>query len=95
MIKSTLLHFSQNRRRVLALLLAAMLWINACAYACPNCKNAQLESGEEASSRMREGYFWSYVVMSSMPFAAVGSVAAFLVFQARRQKVLRQSGGEL
>jgi hypothetical protein len=57
------------------------------ASACPNCRNAKLEN-QEATLRLREGYFWSYVVMSSMPVASVVAIAGLLVYS--RHKALRK-----
>jgi hypothetical protein len=77
-------NFRKKSSAVLAALLMLLVFSTA-AGACPNCKNALLESGDlDAVTRMKDGYFWSYVVMSSMPFLAIGTIA-FLLFQSARK----------
>lgn len=64
------------------------------ALACPNCKNAHVDSDDpEASERLREGYFWSYIGMTSMPFLAVGGIATMLFFSNRRQRMSADAAG--
>lgn len=72
--------------------LLVLLLALACgaARACPNCKNSIPEAGEQAALRMREGYFWSYLFMTSMPFVAVGGIVALAYF-ARRNRALEQA----
>jgi hypothetical protein len=73
-------------RCVFAVVCVWMLTLSP-ASACPNCRNAKF-GDEEATLRLREGYFWSYVVMSSMPVASVVAIAGLLVYS--RHKVLRK-----
>lgn len=62
----------------------ALLALSGAASACPNCKNALLESGDLAAARMKDGYFWSYVAMTSMPFILLGTVTVLLLRSARK-----------
>ena len=58
------------------------------AHACPNCKNGHVDSDDPlASERLRDGYFWSYIAMSSMPFLAVGGITGLLFYSNRKQRV--------
>jgi len=54
------------------------------AFACPNCKNSIPEGGEQLARQMREGYYWSYIFMTSVPFLATGSIATLLYLSHRR-----------
>jgi hypothetical protein len=80
------------RNRFLKWLLLAAVIVGVGAHACPNCKNALLESGDGPSARMREGYFWSYIVMSSMPFLSLSILAVIVFLHARRKKLSSADG---
>lgn len=66
-----------------------MLLFCGAALACPNCKNSIPEGGEALAMRMREGYYWSYIFMTSVPFVAVSCIAAML-YRAHRKAADRQ-----
>ena len=78
--------------------LAPLLVLSGClfffsfeALGCPNCKNAKLTGKEaEASRRMSEGYFWSYLGMSSMPFLLVSGIGGMLFLSNRQQQARRR-----
>jgi len=61
------------------LVLGWILMFSGLAMACPNCKNSLPDSDDPGMiTRLRDGYFWSYVGMSSMPFVAVGTIGVLL-----------------
>ena len=62
--------------RWMPLLVLGLLLLGAVpALACPNCKNSLPDTDDVgAITRLRDGYFWSYISMSSMPFIAVGVI---------------------
>jgi hypothetical protein len=64
---------------VCALLLAALLPVVLSA--CPLCKEQVSDKGPS----MWRGMFWSILLMVTMPFAVVGTVA-FKVLRARRRQ---------
>jgi len=76
---------SENKQFMNAISLAGFLiLLSFAASACPNCKNALPDSDNpETAVRLSEGYFWSYVAMSTMPFVAIGTIAG-IVFLRRK-----------
>ncbi len=57
-------------------LIVAVPWV---VHACPNCKNSLPDSDDvDLITRLRDGYFWSYIGMSSMPFVALGTIGVKL-----------------
>ncbi len=65
-----------------AALIAAISW-TAPAHACPNCKEALAsQTGEE--SHLKDGYYYSILLMMGMPFALLGTGAFFVVRTVRR-----------
>jgi hypothetical protein len=66
-----------------ALLCAVLLCLDAAA--CPNCKNAQPEGADSTTARrMSDGYFWSYLAMSAMPFLTIGGLATMILLSRRK-----------
>lgn len=64
-------------RLALLLALLVVLLLPVLAHACPNCKNALPDSDDPGFlTGLRDGYFWSYVGMSAMPFLALGTVGS-------------------
>ena len=64
------------------------------AQACPNCKNGHVDSDDPgASERLREGYFWSYLGMTSMPFLTVGGIVSLLFYSNRKQRMTKSTRG--
>ena len=58
------------------------------AHACPNCKNGHVDSDDPlASERLRDGYFWSYIAMTSMPFLAICGITGMLLYSNRKQRL--------
>ncbi len=80
---------SVSRRWLLPLLACGMvLWATDIVLACPNCKD-QLASDPAAMGIVR-GYFWSILLMLSMPFTVLAALSLYfyvLVRRARRQTV--------
>lgn len=58
-----------------------MLRLIAGALACPMCKDLV----EAVKSRLAEGYFWSILLMLSMPFLLVGFITWRVVSATRRR----------
>lgn len=57
------------------LALLVVLLLPVLAHACPNCKNSLPDSDDPGFlTGLRNGYFWSYIGMSAMPFLALGTV---------------------
>jgi heme/copper-type cytochrome/quinol oxidase subunit 2 len=60
------------------MVLAVALALGSPASACPNCKEAlAAQTGEGA--RLKDGYYYSIVMMMGMPFALLGTGAFFVV----------------
>lgn len=69
------------------LLCVAAIVFCCTALACPNCKNSKPDNDDPTlAPRLSEGYFWSYIAMSSVPFLAVGCIAGALVRASRSAK---------
>jgi hypothetical protein len=68
-----------RRVTILVFLLAACSWTGA-ATACPNCKEA-IAAQPADGARLKEGYFYSILLMAGMPFTLLGT-GAFLVARA-------------
>jgi hypothetical protein len=49
------------------------LGASATAHACPNCKEAVANQTPEEAARLKNGYFYSIILMVSMPFALAGT----------------------
>ena len=71
--------------RWLPILLAfgLLLLLAADATACPGCKEAIAAQPADAA-RLKDGYFWSIIMMMAMPFLMVGTGAFFVARAARR-----------
>ena len=79
---------TMRRLRVLILSLCALALSASLAHACPNCKNGHVDSDDPlASERLRDGYFWSYIAMTSMPFLAVSGITGLLFYSNRKQRL--------
>ena len=59
-----------------------MLTFISAAFACPMCKD--LIAG--FMHRMAEGYFWSIILMVSMPFVLVGGITWRVLRAAHRRE---------
>src|SRR5689334_9887387 len=79
---------SQMRTLVLTVgIVIAMALLASAVHACPNCKNAHVDSDDPgASERLRDGYFWSYIAMTTMPFAAAGGITGLLFYSKRKHE---------
>ena len=69
------------------LLFAFSLALNISVMACPNCKDFLATEGARS---LAEGYFWSILVMLSLPFLLAGFIA-FIVFRAYKNSRRFQS----
>lgn len=70
------------RRTVVALMVAvALIGPAAPARACPACKEAVAAQPPEEAARLKNGYFYSILLMVSMPLALAG-VGIFAVVRA-------------
>lgn len=70
-------------RRVLKSVLAVCAaFSSSAAFACPGCKNAL---ATESAMALARGYYWSIIVMLSLPFILTGFVS-FLIYRATRKK---------
>lgn len=54
------------------------------ASACPNCKEAVAAQKPEEAQRLKSGYFYSILLMVSMPFAILGTGAFFIARAVKR-----------
>ncbi|MFO0868213.1 MAG: hypothetical protein U0935_04640 [Pirellulales bacterium] len=80
---------SVSRRWLLPLLACSLVLLAAdVVLACPNCKDAL--ASDPAAMGIVRGYFWSILLMLSMPFTLLASLSLYfyvLVRRARRQAV--------
>lgn len=74
---------STVRRLVLILAAAALLLPAASASACPNCKEALAAQTGDAA-RLKDGYYYSIVLMIAMPFTLLGAGAFFVARAVKR-----------
>ncbi len=65
------------------LVLALLLIVVGDASACPNCKEALAVQGGDAS-KLKDGYFYSILLMMAMPFTLLSTGAFFVVRAVRR-----------
>jgi hypothetical protein len=77
----------RKARRLAPLIAAAALLLPAGeALACPNCKEALAAQTGDAA-RLKDGYYYSIVLMIAMPFAILGT-GTFLVARAIKRGAL-------
>ena len=69
--------------RRLALTLALVVGAAGVARACPNCKEAMATQTGDAS-KLKDGYYYSIIIMMAMPFALLGTGAFFVVRAVKR-----------
>ena len=67
--------------------MAAVLACGSPASACPNCKEAVANQQGSDAEGMRNGYFWSIIIMISVPFSLVGA-GTFMVVRAVKRGAL-------
>jgi hypothetical protein len=72
-------------RSVIFLIAVGLAVVAAEAFGCPNCKDAVAVNDAE-SMNLARGYFYSILIMLAMPFTLVGSFAAYVWREMRRQK---------
>ncbi len=70
-----------------ALVIAAALAMPGAARACPNCKEAVANQPGSDAAAMRDGYFWSILLMMGMPFGML-SAGTLLVVRAVKRGAL-------
>lgn len=70
----------------LLLALALILPLSSEVSACPNCKEAIAAQPKDAG-RLKDGYFYSILLMIGMPFALLGT-GAFVVARAVKRGAL-------
>jgi hypothetical protein len=68
---------------LIALALGDLLLPAGVASACPNCKEAMAEQKGDAA-RLKDGYYYSILLMMAMPFALLGTGAFFVVRAVKR-----------
>ncbi len=74
---------SKVKRVALAIVVAATLLSPQTIQACPNCKEAlAAQTGDGA--RLKDGYFYSILLMMAMPFSLLGTGAFFVVRAVRK-----------
>lgn len=75
-----------TKKRVLLpiVALSAVLAIAPSASACPNCKEAIANQSPAEAARLKNGYFYSILLMIGMPFTLAGT-GVFLVARAAKQ----------
>jgi hypothetical protein len=56
-------------------------------HACPTCKDAL--AGGAQTAGMAEGYFWSILLMMSMPFLILGGLGGYFYLQVRAARAAR------
>jgi len=80
-------------RRWLPLLVLGLIMVWAVpVLGCPNCKNSLPDSDDVGMiTRLRDGYSWSYVGMSSMPFLAVGIIGYQLFKRIQQAEALENA----
>ena len=66
-----------------ALALALLLLPAADAAACPGCREAVANQSGDAL-RLKDGYYWSIIVMIAMPFTMLGTGAFFVTRAIKR-----------
>ncbi len=67
-------------------LLTGLLFIQqSFLFACPNCKDAL---ATESAKALAEGYYWSILLMVSLPFVITGSVAFLIIRSIRKKNVM-------
>ena len=69
------------------LVLALILILAGDASACPNCKEAVANQSGADAAGLRNGYFWSIIMMISMPFGML-SAGVFAVVRAVKRGAL-------
>ncbi|MDX2039019.1 MAG: hypothetical protein SFX72_20400 [Isosphaeraceae bacterium] len=57
------------------------------AWACPNCKEAVANQSSPEAAGMRDGYFWSILLMLCVPFGLLGT-GGFMIARAVRRGAL-------
>lgn len=72
-------------RNAYRLVLALMLVVGTAglANACPNCKEAMATQTGEAA-KLKDGYYYSILIMMAMPFSLLGTGAFFVVRAIKR-----------
>jgi len=73
----------KTSRLVPALALASLLLVAADAAACPGCREAVANQTGDAL-RLKDGYYWSIIMMIAMPFSMVGTGAFFVTRAIKR-----------
>ena len=80
-----------NRLSKIILITLTLVLALACmtdiASACPTCKDAL--AGDPAQANMVKSYFWSILLMMSMPFLTLGGVASYFYYEVCRAKATR------
>jgi len=69
------------KRWIPALAFAMIVSVASDASACPNCKEAVANQEGSDAEGLKNGYYWSIIMMISMPFSMV-TAGAFMVARA-------------
>lgn len=78
--------------RYVTLAVALVVLAAAPALACPNCKEAVADgSGSGAGDPVARGYYWSILLMMSMPLVLGAGVAGMIYYQYGRGPAVAQT----
>jgi hypothetical protein len=72
------------RKRIVSLLIVAVLLPAGVASACPGCKEGIADQPGSNGAGLRQGYFWSILLMAGMPFGLATAGGLAVVRAARR-----------
>jgi hypothetical protein len=76
------------RKRIFTLLFVAATLLHAgVASACPGCKEGIADQPGSNGAGLRQGYFWSILLMAGMPFG-LATAGGFAVVRAARRGML-------
>ena len=67
-----------------AVALAVVAWSGTCV-ACPNCKDS-LSQNDPTAMGIVQGYFWSIILMLSLPFIVLTSLSTYFYLLVRRAR---------
>lgn len=74
----------------------AMILATDVVWACPNCKDSLVHNDPTAAGIV-QGYFWSIILMLSMPFLLLAALSTYfyiLVRRARKQATVASDSAE-
>jgi len=76
----------RHTSRIICVLAVAVALVTAAeAIGCPNCKDG-VNTSDPAGLNLARGYFFSILIMLAMPLTLIGSFAAYVWREMRRQQ---------